>query len=263
MWLSLCEVSQGIVARHAGELAVTSLGEGFGSTFSLLIPTTTVASPVVSIDAEHNPMETLSVSHLSSTPQLRSIPFSGRRRSTVNHLDNNLVRSFVSVVDLSDNVLSERGRAQIHPAPAPGLSPTPHRSVATRVLIVDDSEMNRKMVTRLLRRRCGYVEEAEDGLVAVEKVLRSMEDQLGSSNRFDVVLIDYEMPHLNGPEAVKRMRDLGYSGYIIGLTGHVGSSDIDVFMESGANHVLSKPFNAPEFDKLMTRRFPAETAARK
>ena len=110
------------------------------------------------------------------------------------------------------------------------------------------------MVCRLLRRRCVYIEEADDGVSAVQKVRDCLAAPFADT-LFDVVLIDYEMPELNGPEAVCQMRELQYTGLVIGLTGHVGSQDVAVFMDHGADHVLSKPFDAKQFDVLIRRHF--------
>jgi two-component system, sensor histidine kinase and response regulator len=118
------------------------------------------------------------------------------------------------------------------------------------VLVVDDSDLSRKMVCRLLRRRCGYLEEACDGRDALEKIKASM-DSLQSRRKFNLVLIDYEMPNLSGPEAVKQMRANGFSGVVIGLTGHVESNDTEIFLEHGANHVFHKPFDVKAFDKFV------------
>jgi CheY-like chemotaxis protein len=46
-----------------------------------------------------------------------------------------------------------------------------------------------------------------------------------NSNLFDVVLIDYQMPNMDGPTSVKHMRDAGYNGLIIGITGDALPAD--------------------------------------
>jgi len=59
---------------------------------------------------------------------------------------------------------------------------------------------------------------------------------------FDTVLMDYEMPRLNGPDATAKLRDeYGFEDLIVGVTGNVLSEDVDYFISKGANCVLPKP----------------------
>lgn len=71
-----------------------------------------------------------------------------------------------------------------------------------RALIVDDSAINRKFVNRLLRTKIGSRDEAEDGADAVEKVRQSMLED----NAYDVILMDYVMPVMDGPTATEKIR---------------------------------------------------------
>ena len=60
----------------------------------------------------------------------------------------------------------------------------------------------------------------------------------------DSILMDYEMPVLNGPDATKILREKGYIDVtIIGVTGNVLADDINYFILAGANKVLPKPVN--------------------
>lgn len=62
-----------------------------------------------------------------------------------------------------------------------------------------------------------------------------------TAKQFDLILCDNVMPNMNGPEAVKRIRDLGYKGPIFGVTGNVLPDDIADFIAHGANAVIEKP----------------------
>jgi CheY-like chemotaxis protein len=86
------------------------------------------------------------------------------------------------------------------------------------ILIVDDSGLNRKMLCRLLR-ASGYVfDEAEDGLLALNKVKAKMSVAVNGFEKgsFGVILMDYIMPNMDGPTATKAIRDLGYTAPIFG-----------------------------------------------
>ena len=56
------------------------------------------------------------------------------------------------------------------------------------------------------------------------------------------------MPELNGPEATKKLRELGCDTTIFGVTGNVLAEDVAIFKQSGADKVLYKPINLPTLD---------------
>lgn len=116
------------------------------------------------------------------------------------------------------------------------------------VLMVDDSLPNRKMLGRILRMNDCKVTEAVDGQDAVNKMKDNMEALRGSGTGvdgdkvpFDFITMDFEMPIMKGPEATKLIRDMGYTGPIIGVSGNVLKEDVDYFMSCGATTVLPKP----------------------
>jgi CheY-like chemotaxis protein len=104
-------------------------------------------------------------------------------------------------------------------------------------LLVDDSALTRKMVNRVLTARGHSCSEAEDGLDAVEKYQ-------AAAGAFDVILMDNFMPNCTGPEATKRLRELGYRGLVIGATGHCLPEEIQSFLDAGADRVMNKPITA-------------------
>ena len=116
------------------------------------------------------------------------------------------------------------------------------------VLVVDDVASNRKMLSRLLMYRCEYFVDAVDGQDAVNKVREAMlKEEL-----FDVITIDHQMPVMDGPTATRRIREMGFTGIIIGLTGNVLPEDIDLFVAAGVNKVLTKPLSAKQFDDTIS-----------
>ena len=116
-----------------------------------------------------------------------------------------------------------------------------------RILVVDDSTMNRKLCMRLLQKRGHTCEDACDGAEAVTIV----KDALETGSLFDCILLDYEMPNMKGPEACKAMRQMGCSSYVFGLTGNVMSEDVEHFRTSGANWVLHKPFKVADLEEQL------------
>eukprot|EP00607_Mallomonas_marina_P000058 CAMPEP_0182439350 /NCGR_PEP_ID=MMETSP1167-20130531/86382_1 /TAXON_ID=2988 /ORGANISM="Mallomonas Sp, Strain CCMP3275" /LENGTH=150 /DNA_ID=CAMNT_0024633027 /DNA_START=1050 /DNA_END=1502 /DNA_ORIENTATION=- len=121
----------------------------------------------------------------------------------------------------------------------------PHRKSDYReVLVVDDAAMNRKMMIRLLTGHCDGVSTAIDGVDGVAKMRHSLEEK----RPYSLVLMDYQMPNMDGPTATKEMREMGFRGPILGVTGNTLPVQVTTFLSSGADKVLHKPL---EFEQLM------------
>lgn len=118
-----------------------------------------------------------------------------------------------------------------------------------KTLLVDDDPLTRKMVKRLLQEFAPGCDVAEDGDVAVEAVLSSLSD---GQESFDLVLMDNVMARMNGPVAARAMRDAGYAGLIVGLTGNVMPDQVADYLAHGANFVLGKPLNTSALFDIVT-----------
>lgn len=102
------------------------------------------------------------------------------------------------------------------------------------VLVVDDANSNRKLVCRILQRE-GYIcHEAENGQVCIDKVMNQQ-------HSYEFIVMDYEMPVLDGPSAARQLRQMKCDLLIIGLSGNVLPEDQEYFIAQGANFVLPKP----------------------
>ena len=88
-------------------------------------------------------------------------------------------------------------------------------------------------------------EEAEDGQIAVDRV---KERGLAA---YDAILMDFVMPVLDGPDATKAIRDLGYTAPIIGCTGNTLDMDLQRFKDCGCDRVIGKPFESDVFHQYM------------
>jgi CheY-like chemotaxis protein len=129
-----------------------------------------------------------------------------------------------------------------------------HRSTATesaaapavegrglRVLLVEDNVVNRMLAARVLQKRGHEVVNAADGREAVDLIARE---------RFDIVLMDVQMPVMDGLEATReirrRERESGGHVPIVAMTAHVMRGDRERCLEAGMDAYLSKPIQAEE-----------------
>lgn len=102
------------------------------------------------------------------------------------------------------------------------------------ILIVDDNEMNRKIIRYMLE-QWGYnsLDEATNGYEALEKI---------KTNSYELVLMDVQMPEMDGLTAVKSIRSLGYSQLkIIALSAYSSSEDREKAIRAGCDGYLTKP----------------------
>ena len=119
------------------------------------------------------------------------------------------------------------------------------------LLVVDDSQLNRKMLCKILR-GAGYIcDEAEDGRIALQKVSDKMGHSDPSRRSYDAILMDYVMPNMDGPTATSRIRGLKYTGQIFGVTGNALDTDVEYFMACGADRIFTKPLDIAEFQQHM------------
>ena len=127
-----------------------------------------------------------------------------------------------------------------------------------KILIVDDAPINRKFLRKLLEQRGHECDEAEDGLEALNMVQKSLQidhdfsetDENRSSN-YDVILMDFVMPNMNGPDATRAIREFGYTGPIIGVTGNTLNEDKATFINAGASDVIIKPLKMQKLVEIV------------
>ena len=127
------------------------------------------------------------------------------------------------------------------------------------ILVVDDVATNRKLLMRLLKNRGHVCDEAEDGQRAVEL----MREAIGAGDPYSIVLLDYEMPVMDGPTAAREMRNLGCGSCIVGVTCKVLPEDVAFFKTNGANAVLPKPINMRDLEETWADHGVSGSAAKK
>jgi signal transduction histidine kinase len=120
-----------------------------------------------------------------------------------------------------------------------------------RILLVEDNELNREIAEELIGVTGASVESAEDGVQAVEMFKESAEGY------YDLILMDVQMPHMDGYEATRCIRVLGRSDAqkvpIFAMTANAFAEDVQKSREAGMNAHISKPLNIRAVYKQMNR----------
>ena len=124
-----------------------------------------------------------------------------------------------------------------------------------RILLVEDNELNREIAEELIGVTGASVESAEDGVQAVEMFKESAEGY------YDLILMDVQMPHMDGYEATRCIRALGRSDAqkvpIFAMTANAFAEDVQKSREAGMNAHISKPLNIRAVYKQMNRYLQA------
>lgn len=106
-----------------------------------------------------------------------------------------------------------------------------------KILIVDDDEILREMLQEQLSLHEEFeVRDVENGTEALKAI---------EEDHYDLVLLDVDMPDMDGREVCKIMRRRGYKGPVIMLTAKDSEADTILGLDSGANDYVTKPFRLP------------------
>ena len=140
------------------------------------------------------------------------------------------------------------------------------KAIELKILVVDDSKANLKFLVRHLRQAAAQIQlqqsyrvalelaEELDGSTAVARV-----DAAALEGRpFHMVFMDNTMTEMHGPEAARCMRQKGFSGIILGVTGNVLQKDVAEFLQAGADHVMPKPITTADVVGMIQKMIAKE-----
>ena len=120
--------------------------------------------------------------------------------------------------------------------------------MAIKVLLVDDSAVMRKVLTRALRQAgldVGDILEAGDGSEAI--------GVLENDSSVDLILCDWNMPNMNGPDFVAAARAKGYEMPIVMVTTEAGYERVQQALDAGANGFVTKPFTPDKLGEALEK----------
>lgn len=110
---------------------------------------------------------------------------------------------------------------------------------SARILIVDDAKDNRMLLQHIFKRTGAHIEFAHDG----QQAIHTVQNAVGSDNPFDIILMDMQMPVLDGYSATTQLREQGVATPIIALTAHALDGDREHCLQAGCDEYISKPVN--------------------
>ena len=116
--------------------------------------------------------------------------------------------------------------------------------VGKKILLVEDSPDNQILIERVLRLAGAETEIVSNGREGVERAI---------AGSYDAVLMDIQMPHMDGHEAVRKMRERGLAKPVIALTAHALRGERESCLESGFSEYLTKPLNRSNLVSVLAR----------
>jgi PAS domain S-box-containing protein len=142
-------------------------------------------------------------------------------------------------------VLDQREVAACIIAPTQLLNPNMAELAPVEILVVEDNPTNQQVVLMVLRALGYQPDTAENGRIAIEKV---------SSHRYDLILLDLQMPDLDGFEVARHIRTrLNYQPVIVAITAGASPEDRQRCLEAGMDDYVLKPFKISQLKDVVVK----------
>lgn len=135
---------------------------------------------------------------------------------------------------------------------AGGVAENSSADLTGSVLLIEDSSDIRAVLSHSLKKRGLTVVEAENGSVGLERA---------EEGDFTLILSDMQMPVLDGYQTVRALREKGFSGPIVALTGNVMEHDLERVFAVGCDDFIAKPFTRQSLFEILERYIKAEEAS--
>jgi len=130
-----------------------------------------------------------------------------------------------------------------------------HSQINGRVLLVEDSPDNQRLIRFILNKAGADVSIAKNGEEGIKLALAAIQ----SNESFDLILMDIQMPVMDGYEATRSLREAGYHGQIVALTALALQGDSEKCLAAGCDGYLSKPIDRHVFIPEVAARIGQES----
>jgi PAS domain S-box-containing protein len=140
---------------------------------------------------------------------------------------------------------------EVAPQAKGGVPKAAAKLTGARLLVIDDARDNRAIITRFLQAVGAAVDTAESGAAGVEAAL---------AHGYDLVLMDIQMPEMDGYEALARLRAAGFRQPVVALTAHALKSERERAMARGFDAYLTKPIHRPVLYGTIAELLPTSGA---
>ena len=135
-------------------------------------------------------------------------------------------------------------------------TPVAEQRLRGRILLAEDGPDNQRLISAILGKAGADVTVAENGQVAIEQYLKAQRE----GHPFDCLLMDMQMPVLDGYAAVRQLRQIGCTTPIIALTAHAMRGDCEKCLGAGCTDYACKPIQRRELLTLLAKHLHADAA---
>jgi CheY-like chemotaxis protein len=157
----------------------------------------------------------------------------------------------VRMLDQSRHAEALKARRREEPPMA-----APRLAAPCRILLAEDAPDSQRLLSFILTKAGAAVTIAANGQAAVDRALQARDQ----ARPFDLILMDMQMPVLDGYGAASLLRRSGYEGRIIALTAHAMAADRERCLAAGCDDFAAKPIERHKLIQLIARHLESEPA---
>jgi PAS domain S-box-containing protein len=147
---------------------------------------------------------------------------------------------------------AELDRPTVAPCRPAARMPPEVRQLQGRLLVAEDTPMNRQLIQAILVKAGLEVDVAENGV----EVCRLVAGSAADGRPYDLILMDIQMPELDGYDATRQLRQAGWQWPIVALTAHAMADDREKCLEAGCDDYISKPISRDGLLAVVSRYLP-------